>query len=305
MNTLWRFTTCITTSAACIRLCALRQRWKRESQTMCGRLKKCLIQSAAKMKSSERPLPLKNAPLQYAPTNELGVVFLFSRIAKRLQFRIEQIRAAYPDCIAYRYVGDSEKRVRIEFEFRSSNFKAHGHSPKKCDCIVCWHHDWATAPHHIEVIELKRFFGVPFKVWIQAAIKDQQPQLDKGNRLNWALSNRATHGDLLLMYRGYPACQIADVFRFSGRELWRGQAGWRKGECTAGRIERICKLNAPIFLTDLRNHKVLRTSSFVRSNMQGNGLLVSEYWPYLHSMIYERNPKSRKLLAKYAPEKII
>jgi hypothetical protein len=29
------------------------------------------------MRPSERPLPLKNAPLQYAPENELGVVFLF------------------------------------------------------------------------------------------------------------------------------------------------------------------------------------------------------------------------------------
>jgi hypothetical protein len=48
------------------------------------------------MKPSERPLPLKNAPLRYAPENELGVVFLFSRVAKRLQFRIEKIRAAYP-----------------------------------------------------------------------------------------------------------------------------------------------------------------------------------------------------------------
>ena len=61
------------------------------------------------MKSLERPLPLKNAPLQYAPENELGVVFMFSQIAKKLQFRIEKVRAAYPDCIAYRHAGESEK----------------------------------------------------------------------------------------------------------------------------------------------------------------------------------------------------
>jgi hypothetical protein len=135
------------------------------------------------MERLTRPLPLKNAPLQYAPENELGVVFLFSRIAKRLQFRVATIRAAYPDCIAYRHAGESEKRVRIEFEFRSSSFRAHGHDAKKCDCIVCWHDDWPTAPAHLEVIELKQFFGTPFKVWIQAAIKDQQGQLDKRNRL--------------------------------------------------------------------------------------------------------------------------
>jgi hypothetical protein len=164
------------------------------------------------MKDHGRPLPLTNAPLQYAPNGEMGVVFLFANIAKRLQFRIEEIRAAFPDCIAYRQVGDREKRVRIEFEFKSSNFKAHRHDPKQCDCIVCWHHDWAAVPENIEVIELKRFFGVPFKVWIQVAIKSQWDALDAKNRLQWALSTRVTNGDLVLMYRGYPNCSITDVF---------------------------------------------------------------------------------------------
>lgn len=253
------------------------------------------------MKHSERPLPLKNAPLQYAPENELGVVFLFSQIAKRLQFRIEKIRAAYPDCIAYRHAGDREKRVRIEFEYRSSNFRAHGHDSKKCDCIVCWHDDWPTAPARLEVIELKRYFGTPFKVWIQTAVKDQQWQLDERSRLSWALSQRVTHGDLLLMYRCYPACRIMDLFRFSGHRLKLDQASWRDGEAYFGQIDRVCKLDAPIFLDDLRQHRVLKTASFVRKNMQGQGLLVSEYWPYLHSMIHERNPKIRKLLARYRP----
>jgi hypothetical protein len=256
------------------------------------------------MKSPERPLPLKNAPLQYAPENELGVVFLFSRIAKQLQFRIEKIRAAYPDCIAYRHAGDREKRVRIEFELRSSNFRSHKHDAKDCDCIVCWDHDWPGVPSHLEVIELKRFFGVPFKVWIQVAIKSQWPNLDK-NTLDWALSKRITHGDLLLMYRGHPACALTDIFRFTGHQLDERQAGWRDGNCFGGEIKRVCALESPVFLSDFRNHRVLKTASFIRANMQGTGgLLVSEYWPYLHSMIHERNPKTRKALARYSPEKI-
>ena len=209
------------------------------------------------MERLTRPLSLKNAPLQYAPENELGVVYLFSRIARRLQFRIEAIRAAYPDCIAYKHVGDREKRVRIEFEFRSSGFRKHGHDAKKCDYIVCWHHDWPTVPRCLEIIELKRYFGVSFKVWIQVAIKSQCPQLDRHNVLQWALSTQATHGDLLLMYRGYPFCCITDIFRFAGHELKRGQAGWRLGDCYHGRIERVCKLDSPIFLDDMRNHRVL------------------------------------------------
>src|ERR1700674_4093373 len=98
------------------------------------------------MKDLSRPIPIKNAPLQYAPEGEMGVVFLFAAMAKKLQFRIEKIRVAYPDCIAYRHVGDTTKRVRIEFEYKSSSFKAHGHDPKLCDCIVCWHHDCPTIP---------------------------------------------------------------------------------------------------------------------------------------------------------------
>jgi hypothetical protein len=254
------------------------------------------------MKSRERPLALKNAPLQYAPENEQGVVFLFSQMAKRLQFRIERIRSAFPDCIAYRHAGDREKRVRIEFEYRSSNFKTHLHDAKDCDCIVCWHHDWPDAPPRLEVIELKQFFGTPWKVWIQVAIKNEQHWLDEYDRLSWALSKRVTPGDLLLMYRGYPACSMTDVFRFSGHKLRTVRASWKKeGEAYEGRIQRVCKLDAPVFLDDFRHHKVLRTASFVRMNMQGRGHLVSEYWPYLYSMIHERNPKVRKVMARYAP----
>ena len=250
-------------------------------------------------------MPLKDAPLQYAPENELGVVFLFSKIAKGLQFRIEAIRAAYPDCIAYRHAGDREKLVRIEFEFRSSNFRAHKHDAKECDCIVCWDHDWPGVPDHLEVIELKRFFGTPFKVWMQVAIKSQWRNLDAGAQVSWALSKRVTHGDLLLMYRGHPECGIRDIFRFTGHELEEGEASWRSGTCFFGEIKRVCRLESPIFLSDFRNHRVLKTASFVRANMQGRGgLLVSEYWPYLHSMIHERNPKIRKALAKYAPERV-
>lgn len=253
-----------------------------------------------------RPLPLKNAPLQYAPDGEMGVVYLFANIAKKLQFRIEAIRAAYPDCIAYRQVGDREKRVRIEFEFKSSNFKIHRHDPQECDCIVCWHHDCPTIPRHIEVIELKRFFGVPFKVWIQPALKTQWTPLDSSDRFQWSLSTRVTQGDFLLMYRCYPVCAITDVFRCVDARLKPGGAAWRDGQANYGRIERVCKLDAPIFLQDMRNHRVLRTASFVRQNMQGRGgLLVSEYWPYLYGMLHERNPKHRRILAEFAPEKLL
>lgn len=259
------------------------------------------------MTAISRPLPIQNAPLQYAPESELGVVFLFAAQARKLQFRVEKMGAAYPDCIAYRHVGNSEKRVRIEFEFRSSNFKIHGHDPSLCDCIVCWHHDCATIPSHIEVIELKRFFGVPFKVWIQTAIRNQWESLDERDRTGWALSTRVTHGDLVLMYRCYPECSITDLFIVTNSRLKPGKPGWKSnGTANFGEIRRLCHLDSPVFLSDMRNHRVLRTAPFIRSSMQGRGgLLVSEYWPYLYGMLSDRNSKQRRVLTKFAPEKVM
>jgi hypothetical protein len=66
------------------------------------------------------PIALRNAPLEYAPEDELGVVFLFSHIAKRLQFRIVRIQPQFPDCLAHRRAVDTETPCRVEFEFRSS-----------------------------------------------------------------------------------------------------------------------------------------------------------------------------------------
>jgi hypothetical protein len=257
------------------------------------------------MKGSRNPLLLKNAALHYAPENELGVVFLFASVAGKLQFRVERIRGGYPDCIAYRYAGDREKRVRIEFEFKSSNFRLHRHKTKHCDCIVCWHDDWPDAPQRIEVIELKRYFGAQFKVWIQAALKSQWDYLDGSDQLTWGLSKRVTPGDLLLMYRTYPNSCITDLFCYVGNRLQHGEAGWRRGDAYFGKIERVCTLAAPIFLDDMRRHRILRSAPFVRANMQGKAaLLVSEYWPYLHGMMYERNPRARRVLRAYAPEKL-
>ncbi len=188
--------------------------------------------------------------------------------------------------------------------FRSSAFQTHRHDAGKCDVIVCWHHDWPDVPERLEVIELKRYFGVSRKVWIQQAIKSQMEYLDKHDRMEWALSKRATPGDVLLMYKCAPISAITDVFVFSGKEITRGCAGWRYGEAYFGEIRRVCKLASPIFLDDLRKHKVLKTASFVRRNMQGVGLLATEYWPYLYDMILERNPAVNKRLGSLRPDKL-
>lgn len=91
--------------------------------------------------------------LVYAPLNENGVVFLFGKVAHDLNMYVEEIKPGFPDCIARRFTGKGWERVAVEFEFRSSNFKSHGHDVQECDVIVCWEHDWNDCP--LEVIELK------------------------------------------------------------------------------------------------------------------------------------------------------
>jgi hypothetical protein len=95
--------------------------------------------------------------LVYAPLNENGVVYLFGKVTEDLHMYVEEIKPGFPDCIARRFTGKGWERIRVEFEFRSSHFKQHGHDPEACDVVICWEHDWEDCP--IEVIELRTAIG--------------------------------------------------------------------------------------------------------------------------------------------------
>jgi hypothetical protein len=100
--------------------------------------------------------PINFRGLRHAPINEQGVVFLFGMVAYELGFIVEAVQAGCPDCEAKRCVdrkNDRWQRVRIEFEFLSSNFLEHRHDPSGCDVIVCWQHNWPECP--LEVVELR------------------------------------------------------------------------------------------------------------------------------------------------------
>ncbi|HWQ69538.1 MAG TPA: hypothetical protein VN494_06240 [Patescibacteria group bacterium] len=93
--------------------------------------------------------------LSRAPVNELGVVYLFGVLHDVFGLEIESIQAGFPDCIARRKVTEGRwEELRIEFEFESKSFLAHGHDPAQADIIVCWLHNWHDCPVGIEVIEL-------------------------------------------------------------------------------------------------------------------------------------------------------
>ena len=93
--------------------------------------------------------------LRHAPINEQGVVFLFGMLAADLGFVVESVQGGFPDCDAkLRRKDGTYEGVRIEFEFRSSEFVRHKHDPDGCDFIVCWEHDWPDCP--LAVIELSK-----------------------------------------------------------------------------------------------------------------------------------------------------
>jgi hypothetical protein len=104
--------------------------------------------------------PIDFRGLRHAPLNEQGVVYLFGMVSYELGFLVEAVHASFPDCEAKRCIDRTRnrwQRVRIEFEYRSSQFREHGHDPEGCDLIVCWEHDWSDCP--LQVVELRRSIG--------------------------------------------------------------------------------------------------------------------------------------------------
>ena len=96
---------------------------------------------------------LRFRTLEYSPTDESGVIYLFGIISSDLGFILDGLSKGFPDAEGKRRVGKEWRRVQIEFEHESRNFHAHGHDPAGCDLIVCWEHNWPECP--VEVLELR------------------------------------------------------------------------------------------------------------------------------------------------------
>lgn len=239
------------------------------------------------------------APMDYAPENELGVVFLFSRLATKRGLQIDLIRSGYPDCIAYR----DGKRIRIEFEYRSINFARHRHDPKDCDWIVCWVHDWPAVPSRLHVWSLQQEYGLGFNVWFQPVGPSYHDILSK-TKFNecWSIASQAHEGDLVLFYRTAPEKLIRDVFRIAG-PVQHLKAGWKPGKDWMAPIRRVCSLKAPLHLSQLREHPVLREAGFVRGSMRGR-YRATPYWADIYRRIIDTNPSLKQKLRAYEPGRI-
>jgi hypothetical protein len=111
----------------------------------------------------DRPMlgpPTRPCGLAYEPVNEMGVMALFCMLSRQLEFVIESVQSAFPDCEAKMEVEPGRwQHFRIEFEYESRNFKDHRHDPEKCDLIVCWRHNWKDCPPNLQVLELSKVMG--------------------------------------------------------------------------------------------------------------------------------------------------
>lgn len=249
------------------------------------------------MSGSARPEVLKDASLHYAPENEQGVVFLFAEWAKRRRIRVERIGTGFPDCIAYVPADGKERKVQIEFEYKSRSFKAHGHDPRKCDWLVCWENNWPSAPPGLRVIELRREYGLGFNVWIQPIDADKQDQLRSRRRDTWSVAGRAHAGDLVLFYTKLPEGSISHVWKLTENAKSRS-AGWKPGKDVMASIQKVAVLKSPLFLQDLKRDRYFATAAFVRGSFRGRPN-ATEYWSELRELIVSRNPSLRKVLDSY------
>lgn len=261
--------------------------------------------------------------MRYAPENELGVVFLFSKLARRLGFvEIDRIQPHFPDCWAYRKVGDRVRRTWIEFEFRSRGFETHLRQrhlrrikPKR-GVVVCWDHDWPECEKYAEVIPLRQELNCGRQVWTQNTRPRYQEWLDYAprkhrQRWSWTVAKSARPGDLLLMYRAGTRTQarkhgadenrlqsIADVFMVCTTPRREPRYKWEAD------VKQVAKLTQPLRLAQLKADRVLATAPFVRAQMRGKHN-VTAYWYRLYDLIVRQNPAEvRRWLRPYAPEKL-
>ncbi len=248
----------------------------------------------------DRPPRLDNAPLDYAPANELGVVYLFSHLArKRFGLRVERVQASFPDCLAFR----DGRRVRIEFEYRSRNFVQHRHDPRSCDWIVCWVHDWPAVPRRIRVVELRKEFNLGFNVWFQPSRGDYSRAISRSfYSWRWSVPSQASEGDLILIYMAAPDMCVKHIFRVAS-PVGHVRAEWKPGKDFMSSIRLVCRLKAPLHFRELQQHPILKHAGFVRGLMRGR-YRASEYWPELYQMILARNPSLKAKLSKYGPDRL-
>lgn len=239
--------------------------------------------------------------MAYAPTTELGVVFLFGRLAPQLGFCVETVRPQFPDCIATRH----GRRLRVEFELWASHFAVHRHVPHHADVVVCWENDWESRPkkyRHLEVISLKEHVGALPRIFVVGCDEALNGDELRGSRVEWTMHGSAQVGDLVAMYRSAPTSAIRDLwivvgpFHHYGKRNKEGRwPGLQAG------LRRIVSLKRPLTFAMLKRDPRTRELPVVRKRFQGK-MDITDDWPLLHQRIVKLNPTARKALRRFQPD---
>lgn len=258
--------------------------------------------------------------MRHAPENELGVVYLFSKMARRLGFvEIDVIQPFFPDCWAYRRTLTGVQRTWIEFEFKSKGFSNHlrqlrGLTPKK-GVVVCWQHNWSECDRYAEVIELQSLGGFGRRVWVQNTLPKFQRSLDDTPRRRrkewrWSVAPSARPSDIVLMYRAGKRQDaianeadpdllqsIANIFRVETIPQKRGRYGY------GATVTQLVRLRNPLRLAQMKSDRVLKDAPFIRRDMLGRSD-ASPYWYRIYDLILglNRNRETLRRLKPYRPE---
>ncbi len=96
----------------------------------------------------------------YAPVDEDGMMFLFSKITEDLGIKTVTVQDGFPnaECIKYDDEDGKAYRIFIQFEYRSGKLESHLEEMKQghqCDYVVCWEHDWKESENYAKVVCLK------------------------------------------------------------------------------------------------------------------------------------------------------
>jgi len=242
-----------------------------------------------------RPIGVKG--MAYAPISELGVVYLFGRLAPQLGFHVEYIHPYFPDCIA-RYRG---KLRRIEFELWASDYGNHGHSPKGADIVVCWENDWANRPkefQHLEIFSLKASAGATPRIHVVGANECNFEELD-APRVEWNVSSHTQVGDLVLMYRSAPVSAICDVWEVVGpfnRYSKRNRQGRWPG--LQAYLKRLVHLRRPLTFEILSRAPGTRNLSIVKRRFRGKSDITLDWFP-IYQVLVKLNAGAKAKLAPY------
>ena len=259
----------------------------------------CKAEVMAKRKLE--PEILEGAPLRYAPTNELGVDFLFSNLCRRMQLHVESIQAGFPDCIVRQRVGGKEVRIRVEFKFRSINFRAHGHAAEECDWIVCWEHDWPGVPQHLKVVELRRYFARGFNVWLMIGQPEEGSWPARGKM---AFGNRVAKGDLLLFYEAHPSQSVRHLYAVADEgevETYKSDGKRGTGTFYGHTVRRVCTLKPPLPLKAIESDPLLSRAGLFSGK---HNRKITEHWWRVYELIARKYPMSAAALEPISPSKI-